>query len=237
MDKLTIFLKQEQPKKILDVGTGGGNFIARLISVYTDFTEIIGIDTSERAIAAAKKGFEKVEKVDFQVMDGNEMSFEDGTFDMVILSNSIHHLDDMNRLFKEMERVTKKGGILLFSEMVSNDLTNEQHSHLLLHHFAAKLDRLRGMTHNDTLSENEIEDILNQHSSFNLDQSWMHYYEKAKTHFPDDIKELTSIVDRLTTNVTDEEILNEAKEIKEYITNNGFDTCPAKVVVMRNEIT
>lgn len=233
MEKLAQFLNESHPKRLLDIGTGGGNFIRRIMDLYDFYEEVIGIDTSERAIQSANKQFEDIENIHFMLMDGNKTTFPDEEFDLVTLSNSLHHLDDMKQTLTEMERVLKKDGYLLFSEMISNDLTKQQKSHLLLHHFAAKLDRLKGQTHNDTFTEKEIEELLTTHSNLIIEKSWVLYYERTENNSDEEINWLLDTVDRLIKGIDDQEIMNEAQDIKEYIKKNGFDSCPAKIVVMK----
>lgn len=233
MEKLAQFLNDLKPQKILDVGTGGGNFIDLINTVYQDYQEIIGIDTIDAAIKSANNNFKDNGKVSFKLMDAKTMDFEEETFDLVCLSNSLHHLDDKKAVIHQMERVLNKGGYLLFAEMMNNNLSVRQISHLLLHHFAAKLDRLKNRTHNDTYSDQTILNECAKNSSLSVTQNWVLYYERKKENSEDEIEWLLQTVDRLMKNIEDKELIFEASEIKEYIKKNGFDSCPTMIVVMK----
>lgn len=237
MEKLASFLKDNKPVKILDVGTGGGNFIGLINSLYNDFEEIIGIDSLEIAVSSASKNFQEDDRVSFTLMDAHNLDFEDGLFDLVCLSNSLHHLDDKETILGEMARVLKPGGYILIAEMINNDLDERQISHLKVHHFAAKIDRLRGEVHNDTYSDVEIVEVINHNSDLNVGESWHLSYERQKENSDEDIAWLVGTLDRLTSRVEDEdtkeELLLEAEEIKEYIRKNGFDSCTTLVAVMQ----
>lgn len=53
--------------------------------------------------------------VDFQLMDAHQLQFPDATFDLVFGTAILHHLE-FERAVKEIARVTKPGGEILFVE-------------------------------------------------------------------------------------------------------------------------
>jgi ubiquinone/menaquinone biosynthesis C-methylase UbiE len=165
------------------------------------------------------------------------MTFENQTFDMITISNTIHHFQNINPLFLEMKRVLKTDGIILISEMIRNDLTSMQQSHLLLHHFAAKLDRLKGQMHNETFTKNDLIQSLIELPNLKYEYSWILRYKHSKQNSDKEIKWLLDTVDHLTKGIVDSQLLDEAASIKEYIQMNGFESCPTLMVVIKNEIT
>lgn len=42
------------------------------------------------------------------------MSFEQETFDVIIMSDVLEHIPETEKLFSEVYRVLKKGGVVLF---------------------------------------------------------------------------------------------------------------------------
>lgn len=238
MERFAKFLKDNEFKKILDVGTGTGNFVDLLNKLYTDYEEIIGIDTHELSISKAKEHF-KDERMKFEIMDALAMSFEDDTFDLVCLSNSLHHLEDPKAIFTAMERVLKPGGKLIISEMVSDNLDKRQMSHLLVHHFAAKIDRLRGETHKETMSHEEILDSIRENSTLSIDEQWDLNYERRGENTEEEIKWFINTMDRLVERVPENEekkvFLKEADSVKEYIKKFGFDSATTVLVVLGNQ--
>ncbi|HLH93097.1 MAG TPA: class I SAM-dependent methyltransferase [Xanthobacteraceae bacterium] len=82
-----------------------------------------GIDISDVAIARATDQFgSSVAK--FQVMDAANMSFADGSFDLVFGSGIIHHLDT-RRSMQEISRVLRPSGSAVFWEPLgANPLIN-----------------------------------------------------------------------------------------------------------------
>lgn len=91
---------------------GGG---AHFISQYTDCEHIIGLDRCEESIQLARKWFQK-DNLNFQVGDAHLLPFEDNHFDIIINLESSHCYEDMNQFFKEVKRVLKPNGVLLFAD-------------------------------------------------------------------------------------------------------------------------
>jgi ubiquinone/menaquinone biosynthesis C-methylase UbiE len=236
MEKFKDFLIKNSNAKILDVGTGNGNFIQILTGLTNDFQEITGIDILDGAINAAQKSFQD-ERIKFMKMDALHMTFEDDSFDMVCLSNSLHHLEDISASLREMERVLKPGGFLIFSEMVSNDLTDKQRSHLLLHHFAAEIDRENGSYHDETFSDTKIIEILNSTSKLKVLDSWNLDYPKLKEFSQEELDWVVSTTDRMLARVEQstnyEYFKQKADDVKSYIKEHGFDSATQLMAILQ----
>ena len=235
MERLKKILETENKKTFLDVGTGGGNYIALINHLYNGFDKMIGIDVIEPAIKAANERNED-KRIEFKVMDALNMDFEDNLFDVVAFSNTLHHVTDLNPVFKEMNRVLKNDGMLIVSEMIKNDLDKRQKSHMLLHHFAAKIDRLRGEIHDETFTESEIKDKLTTFNNFSIDDSFIMEIERSKVNTKEEIDHILNIMDRVVSRVPEEhksEIEKEKEEIKSYILENGYDSCPTLVNILK----
>jgi SAM-dependent methyltransferase len=93
--------------RILDVGCGtGANLL--MLSQYGDAE---GVDISEDALAFCReRGLEKV-----KLGAGEELPYDDGTFDLVTALDVVEHMDDDLAGLREMRRVLRPGGrVLLF---------------------------------------------------------------------------------------------------------------------------
>lgn len=93
--------------KILDVGCGTG---ANLLML-GKYGEAEGVDVSEDALAFCReRGLDKV-----RLGAGEELPYEDGTFDLVTALDVVEHMDDDLAGLREMRRVLRPGGrVLLF---------------------------------------------------------------------------------------------------------------------------
>lgn len=144
--------------RVLDVGTGVGNFIPILQECLSSYSEIVGIDSRETALVKARDKF-KQDNIRFVMMDASKMEFQNGNFDTVCISNTLHHLPDSKSILEEMKRVLISGGLFIINEMFCDNQTEKQISHVNLHHFQCDLDTLQGICHNRTFKKQEIIDI------------------------------------------------------------------------------
>lgn len=112
---------------LLNVGGSAGvidNYLAR------HFASVIGVDIDEPAIRHAQQNF-RSDNLHFQVADALQLPFRDASFDVVICSHVYEHVPDPVRMFREISRVLRKGGVCYFS--AGNRLMwNEPHYNLPL---------------------------------------------------------------------------------------------------------
>lgn len=86
-----------------------------------------GIDISEESIKTAREnakdsGLE--DNTQFQVMDAEQLEFKNDTFDVIVCSGVLHHLD-LERAYQELARVLKPDGeIICIEALAHNPLLN-----------------------------------------------------------------------------------------------------------------
>jgi|SRR5262245_14083111 len=95
---------------VLDVGSGDGRITAE-ISRQLPAGRIIGVDSSEQMVAAAKKKFPKSEypNLDFEVQDAQKLPYNE-QFDLVISFSVLHWLRDLDAGLKGIWDSLKAGG-------------------------------------------------------------------------------------------------------------------------------
>ena len=153
-------LKSIDGGKVLDVATSDGDFVGTLMKSLKGYGSFVGIDNSAKEIEAAKKRF-KGQPIDILKMDAEALRFEDASFDTVCISYSLHHLSHIDKVMAEMKRVLKPGGHFIAQEMFSDGAqTESQRTEILQHHWDAEIDRLFGISHNQTLTKQEILEII-----------------------------------------------------------------------------
>ncbi len=104
-------------RRVLEVGTGGGAELAQLASLGGDPSRCCGIDLIPERIAAARARFPLI---DFRVGDAQRLEFEDGRFDLVLVSTVLSSiLDPAMRVgvAQEAVRVLGPGGAVLWYDM------------------------------------------------------------------------------------------------------------------------
>jgi ubiquinone/menaquinone biosynthesis C-methylase UbiE len=150
--------------KVLDVATGRGGFIDTLTKALKAYDFFVGIDychsdESKKDMESAKKRFEG-KAVQFLQMNGESLGFEHESFDTVCISDSLHHLGSIDRVMTEMKRVLKKGGNFILQEVYCDgEQTEAQKADELQHDWLRRIRSLLGITHNKTLTRQEIRDI------------------------------------------------------------------------------
>lgn len=157
MNEIIKILSRIEGGVVLDAATGRGEFITTLKQHLKSYSQIIGIDSSERSVSYAQKIFPEND-VEVYKMNLEKLQFEDGYFDTVCISNSLHHLEHLDAIMQELLRVMKPGGLLLISEMYCDgDQTPAQETHILMHHWISEVDRLSGSFHNSTFRKADLE--------------------------------------------------------------------------------
>ena len=143
--------------RVLDVATGNGYFLDLLLKGVNSYTAAIGVDKKEGAAQPFTDTFKDNAKVSFAVMDGMKLDFIDASFDTVCISHSLHHLETSVAVLGEMFRVLRPGGVFIINEMYCDgDQKETQQTHVLLHHWMAKIDSSSGIYHRETYKHEEL---------------------------------------------------------------------------------
>ena len=181
--------------RVLDVATGTGGFIHFLLEGLKDYTEILGIDANERAAAAFAEGFKDKPGIRFEAGDALQLNYPDASFDLVCISNSLHHFDQPQVVLRHMERVLRPGGHLIMAEMYRDGQTDTQMTHVHLHHWWAAVDRSAGIVHNETYTRAKLIELVSA-----LELSDLALYDLSGTDenpkAPEILAELTPVFDR-----------------------------------------
>jgi 2-polyprenyl-3-methyl-5-hydroxy-6-metoxy-1,4-benzoquinol methylase len=101
---------------VLDVGCGDGYLASQISQKF----EVIGIDISREAVKVAKN---KNPKMDFIVASCTDIPFPDNSFDTVVASEVIEHInyDDGKNFLKEARRaLNRQGRIIVSTPNLSN---------------------------------------------------------------------------------------------------------------------
>jgi sarcosine/dimethylglycine N-methyltransferase len=107
---------------VLDVGSGVGG-PARFLAA-TCGCQVTGVDLSEPFVDAARYLTERTgqsERVSFETASALELPFDDGHFDVVLLQHVAMNIADRTRLYREIRRVLKSGGMFAIFDVVLND--------------------------------------------------------------------------------------------------------------------
>ena len=97
--------------QVLEIGCGTGIFTKEIAKHKVN---LIAIDISPELLDDARINVPS-NNVQFQIENAYELSFADNSFDSIIASSVLHHLEIENAI-KEFYRVLKPGGTAIFSE-------------------------------------------------------------------------------------------------------------------------
>jgi 2-polyprenyl-6-hydroxyphenyl methylase/3-demethylubiquinone-9 3-methyltransferase len=128
--------------KLMDIGCGGGLVSEALAS---GGYQVTGIDLSDGAIHAARRHAESTGvPVEYRIGSAYELPAEDGSLDAVVISDVLEHLHDLPLAIRELARVLKPGGLVLF-----DTINRTVHSYLVTVLLAERVLRfIKPGTHN-----------------------------------------------------------------------------------------
>lgn len=115
---ISIIEAKNDTPRVLDIGAGTGLFSSFIKEKYPN-AKITLIDISENMLDVAKQRFKDDNNVDYIVADYTEYEFNQ-TFDIVISSLSIHHLDDKDKikLYNKVFTLLNENGLFLNADQV-----------------------------------------------------------------------------------------------------------------------
>ena len=110
-------LKKHQPKLILYIATGTGDFAIEALSLKPE--KIIGVDISEGMLSVGREKLIKknlTDKIELISGDSEFLPFEDNFFDAVIVSFGVRNFENLEKGLSDMLRVLKPGGKVVILE-------------------------------------------------------------------------------------------------------------------------
>lgn len=113
-------LRKDQPKRILDIATGTGDFAFEALKLKPE--QVIGVDISGGMIAVGQQKVQKRKKsdlIELKIGDSEDLEFDDNSFDAITVGFGVRNFEHLEKGLSEMLRVLKPGGqaaILEFSK-------------------------------------------------------------------------------------------------------------------------
>lgn len=218
-------LRSLKPRRILDVATGKGGFLDFVLNTCGSCKTVVGVDTSMVNLAAARANSSQ-SKAHFAVMKGEQLGFADNSFDVVCISNSLHHFQNPEVTLAEMKRVLKPDGTFIITEMFKDNQSQTQMTHVMLHHWWAEVDTAQGKTHNKTFSRQQLIGLacqlnLADFDTFDLD------LEESDPHEPERIKQLEQVCDtylsRVQTDNGHTQLVKRGADLRQRLRSTGVN--------------
>ncbi len=114
-------LRVHQPKTLLDIATGTGDFAIMAAEMLGD-VKITACDISEGMMKVGQEKVSKLgrsEQIVFERQDCTSLTYHEGSFDAVTAAFGIRNFADLDKGLAEMCRVLKKGGHLSIVELTT----------------------------------------------------------------------------------------------------------------------
>src|SRR5690349_12922370 len=106
-------------QSILEIGCGWGELINELNA--KGFSHTSGFDISDEAVAHCQsRGLRNIVK-----MDVTKMKYEDNSFDLIIASDVLEHVENEQQALKEIHRILKEDGLFIIMVPALNLLWGE----------------------------------------------------------------------------------------------------------------
>lgn len=113
-EAITGHMKDLRNKKVLDVGCGSGRHALRLAGLAQ---EVVGTDISQKSIDVANSNAAKNKITNFSgVVSDYSSPYQPDYFDYAIMVNAVHHIDDAERVFRNVSKSLKDDGELIVFE-------------------------------------------------------------------------------------------------------------------------
>ncbi len=97
-------------ERLLDIGCGTGEYTRALATMYD---RVDGIEIEQTRLELFQE--DTPDNVELQLMSANEMSYDDDTFDTVVMIEVLEHLSDVPSALREVARVLKPHGRLVLT--------------------------------------------------------------------------------------------------------------------------
>lgn len=127
-EQLFEFLTPKPSELYLDIGCGTGNYTIALANKGLRF---YGVEPSEKMLDLAKF---RNQEITWLVGNAEQIPAADDTFQGCVATLTIHHWSNIKKAFKELQRVMKKGGKIVFFTS-----TPEQMQNYWLNHYFPKM--------------------------------------------------------------------------------------------------
>lgn len=144
---------------ILDIACGRGWFSKLILDSMHDYNSLTGIELTD----IYKKEFYEILgecNVRYEVANIYDYIESNNKFDTVTMSYSMHHLEKLSYILRNIHKLLKPNGTIIINEMYKDNLTEAQITQKNIHELGAEIDRLNGKYHAQVYTIKEIGNLI-----------------------------------------------------------------------------
>lgn len=130
--------------RVLELGCGTGSIWKNNLHLLDNGSQIVLSDFSEGMLEEAKQNLGGQSNVEYQVIDIQDIPYEDNTFDVVIANMMLYHVPDLKKGLSEVARVLKEDGTFYCATYGENGII--QYLEALLYEHGASNDMNKSFT-------------------------------------------------------------------------------------------
>lgn len=153
-------LKKDQPKQILDIATGTGDFAIEALALNPD--KVTGVDISSGMLEVGRKKLKEKgldNRIELLLGDSEGLPFADNNFDAAIVAFGVRNFEHLEQGLSDMHRVIRPEGKVVILEFSKPKLFPFRQ--LYQFYFKWILPKIGRMVSNDSVAYTYLPDSVN----------------------------------------------------------------------------
>lgn len=128
MQKTLEFMDLGADMKIIDIGAGTSVVLQKVLSIFSSISECVALDISKEMLS--KISHIRIKKC---LHDAHEIPFPSHYFDVALCRQSLHYMEDAEKVIQEIHRVLVVGGALVIGQITPFCEKDEEYWKSILH--------------------------------------------------------------------------------------------------------
>lgn len=146
----------------MDVATGRGDSLLAMLAACPSCSVTVGFDSSLKALRAARAR-DDAAGLPLAAGDASNPPVRPGSADLVSVVNSLHHFERPAIVVDRAAELLRPGGAMLVVEMYRDGQRGPSMTHVLMHSWWGRIDRLNGIPHFETMTRTAMHRLLSGH--------------------------------------------------------------------------